>query len=101
MIVSEAYGAVAAMLEDERDNVDLHRGVGAVRESDIELASGYDAIVIGFNVRAAGRAAQMAEREGVDVRYYSVIYQAIEEIEAALKGMLKPEYEEVELGTAE
>ncbi|WP_425276678.1 hypothetical protein, partial [Streptomyces diastatochromogenes] len=51
--------------------------------------------------RAAGRAAQMAEREGVDVRYYSVIYQAIEEIEAALKGMLKPEYEEVELGTAE
>ena len=62
---------------------------------------GSDAIVIGFNVRAEGRATQMAEREGVDVRYYSVIYQAIEEIEAALKGMLKPEYEEVELGTAE
>jgi translation initiation factor IF-2 len=79
----------------------LHRGVGAVTESDIDLATGSDAIVIGFNVRAAGRAAQMAEREGVDVRYYSVIYQAIEEIEAALKGMLKPEYEEVELGTAE
>jgi translation initiation factor IF-2 len=79
----------------------LHRGVGAVTESDIDLAMGSDAIVIGFNVRAAGRAAQMAEREGVDVRYYSVIYQAIEEIEAALKGMLKPEYEEVELGTAE
>ncbi|MFI0736486.1 translation initiation factor IF-2 [Streptomyces sp. NPDC021100] len=79
----------------------LHRGVGAVTESDINLATGSDAIVIGFNVRAEGRATQMAEREGVDVRYYSVIYQAIEEIEAALKGMLKPEYEEVELGTAE
>ncbi|MEU8252609.1 translation initiation factor IF-2, partial [Nonomuraea sp. NPDC048916] len=79
----------------------LHRGVGAVTESDINLATGSDAIVIGFNVRAAGRAEQMAEREGVDVRYYSVIYQAIEEIEAALKGLLKPEYEEVELGTAE
>jgi translation initiation factor IF-2 len=79
----------------------LHRGVGAVTETDIDLATGSDAIVIGFNVRAAGRATQMADREGVDVRYYSVIYQAIEEIEAALKGMLKPEYEEVELGTAE
>ncbi|MGP4112465.1 translation initiation factor IF-2 [Streptomyces sp. 4N509B] len=79
----------------------LHRGVGAVTETDIDLAAGSNAIVIGFNVRAEGRATQAAERAGVDVRYYSVIYQAIEEIEAALKGLLKPEYEEVELGTAE
>jgi len=57
--------------------------------------------VIGFNVRAEGRATSLAEREGVDVRYYSVIYQVIEEIEAALKGMLKPEFEEAQLGTAE
>jgi translation initiation factor IF-2 len=86
---------------DEVDLRVLHRGVGAVTETDIDLATGSDAIVIGFNVRAEGRATQMAEREGVDVRYYSVIYQVIEEIEAALKGMLKPEFEEFELGTAE
>ncbi|MFJ4922708.1 translation initiation factor IF-2 [Streptomyces sp. NPDC088725] len=109
IIKGDASGSVEALESsllqlDVGDEVDirvLHRGVGAVTESDIDLAMGSDAIVIGFNVRAAGRAAQMAEREGVDVRYYSVIYQAIEEIEAALKGMLKPEYEEVELGTAE
>ncbi|WP_084704049.1 translation initiation factor IF-2 [Phaeacidiphilus oryzae] len=79
----------------------LHRGVGAITESDVDLAMGSDAIIIGFNVRAEGRARTAAEREGVDIRYYSVIYQAIEEIENALKGMLKPEYEEVQLGTAE
>src|SRR5699024_1397374 len=60
-----------------------------------------DAIVLGFNVRAQGKATERAAREGVDVRYYTVIYQAIEEIEQALKGMLKPEYEEVGLGRAE
>ncbi|MFD6887002.1 translation initiation factor IF-2 [Streptomyces sp. NPDC059957] len=109
IIKGDASGAVEALESsllqlDVGEEVDirvLHRGVGAVTESDINLAMGSDAIVIGYNVRAAGRAAQMAEREGVDVRYYSVIYQAIEEIEAALKGLLKPEYEEVELGTAE
>ncbi|WP_338316056.1 translation initiation factor IF-2, partial [Streptomyces bohaiensis] len=109
IIKGDASGSVealeSALLQlDVGDDVELrvlHRGVGAVTETDIDLATGSDAIVIGFNVRAAGRATQMAEREGVDVRYYSVIYQAIEEIEAALKGMLKPEYEEVELGTAE
>jgi translation initiation factor IF-2 len=109
IIKGDASGSVEALESsllqlDVGDEVDirvLHRGVGAVTESDIDLATGSDAIVIGFNVRAAGRAAQMAEREGVDVRYYSVIYQAIEEIEAALKGMLKPEYEEVSLGQAE
>ncbi|MFI8325427.1 translation initiation factor IF-2 [Streptomyces sp. NPDC085529] len=109
IIKGDASGSVEALESsllqlDVGEEVDirvLHRGVGAVTESDIDLAMGSDAIVIGFNVRAAGRAQQMAEREGVDVRYYSVIYQAIEEIEAALKGLLKPEYEEVELGTAE
>ncbi|MEU1519687.1 translation initiation factor IF-2 [Streptomyces sp. NPDC005811] len=109
IIKGDASGSVEALESsllqlDVGEEVDirvLHRGVGAVTESDIDLAMGSDAIVIGFNVRAAGRAQQMAEREGVDVRYYSVIYQAIEEIEAALKGLLKPEYEEFELGTAE
>ena len=79
----------------------IHRGVGAISEHDITLASASDAIVLGFNVRPEGRARDLAEREGVEVRYYSVIYAAIDEIEAALKGMLKPEYEEVQLGTAE
>ncbi|MDI5972900.1 translation initiation factor IF-2 [Streptomyces sp. SL13] len=109
IIKGDASGSVEALESsllqlDVGEEVDirvLHRGVGAVTESDVDLAAGSDAIIIGFNVRAEGRATQRAEREGVDVRYYSVIYQAIEEIEAALKGMLKPEYEEVELGTAE
>ncbi|MGK5530054.1 translation initiation factor IF-2 [Streptomyces sp. URMC 129] len=109
IIKGDASGSVEALESsllqlDVGEGVDLrvlHRGVGAVTETDIDLAAGSDAIVIGFNVRAEGRATQAAEREGVDVRYYSVIYQAIEEIEAALKGLLKPEFEEVELGTAE
>ncbi|WP_370935873.1 translation initiation factor IF-2 [Amycolatopsis sp. cg13] len=95
----------AALLQlDVGEDVELHvvhRGVGGVTESDIDLATASDAIVLGFNVRAQGKATERATREGVDVRYYTVIYQAIEEIEQALKGMLKPEYEEVELGRAE
>jgi len=79
----------------------IHRGVGAITEGDINLAIADNVIVMGFNVRAEGKATEMANREGVDVRYYTVIYQAIEEIENALKGMLKPEFEEVELGRAE
>ncbi|MBO3731193.1 translation initiation factor IF-2 [Glycomyces niveus] len=82
----------------------IHRGVGPITESDVNLAAAGDgepATIIAFNVRGEGRVRDMAEREGVDVRYYTVIYQAIEEIETALKGMLKPEYEEVALGTAE
>jgi len=79
----------------------LHRGVGAITEGDINLAIASDVIVLGFNVRAEGKATELATREGIDIRYYSVIYQAIDEIEQALKGMLKPIYEEVELGTAE
>jgi translation initiation factor IF-2 len=79
----------------------IGRGVGAITENDINLARASEAVIIGFNVRPEGKARDLAEREHVDIRYYSVIYQAIEEIEAALKGLLKPEYEEVQLGTAE
>ncbi|TQF05342.1 translation initiation factor IF-2 [Kitasatospora acidiphila] len=109
IIKGDVSGSVEA-LEDALVKLDvgeevelriLHRGVGAITESDVDLAMGSEAIIIGFNVRAEGRARTAAEREGVDVRYYSVIYQAIEEIEAALKGLLKPEYEEVRLGSAE
>ena len=79
----------------------LHRGVGAVTENDVTLAAASDAIILGFNVRPEGKARELADREHVDIRLYRVIYQALEDIEAALKGMLKPEYEEVALGTAE
>ncbi|HEX3611827.1 MAG TPA: translation initiation factor IF-2 [Sporichthyaceae bacterium] len=79
----------------------IHRGVGAITESDVTLASASSAVIIGFNVRAEGKSRELAEREGVDIRYYTVIYQALEEVEAALTGMLKPEYEEIQLGTAE
>ncbi|MFM9050231.1 MAG: translation initiation factor IF-2, partial [Actinomycetota bacterium] len=79
----------------------IHRGVGAITKSDVTLASASDAVVVGFNVRPEGKVAEYASQEGVDVRFYSVIYQAIEEIEAALRGMLKPEFEEFQLGMAE
>jgi translation initiation factor IF-2 len=79
----------------------IHRGVGAITENDVTLAKASDAVILGFNVRPEGKARELAERERIDVRYYSVIYQAIDDIENALKGMLKPEYEEVQLGTAE
>jgi translation initiation factor IF-2 len=87
--------------EDEVGLRIIHRGVGAITENDVTLAKASDAVIIGFNVRPEGKARDLADREKVDVRYYSVIYQAIEEVENALKGMLKPEYEEVQLGTAE
>ncbi|MSO33001.1 MAG: translation initiation factor IF-2 [Candidatus Nanopelagicaceae bacterium] len=79
----------------------IHRGVGAITKSDITLASASTAVVIGFNVKPEPQTALFADREGVEVRFYSVIYQAIEEVEKALKGLLKPEYEEVVLGSAE
>jgi translation initiation factor IF-2 len=109
ILKGDVSGSVEALEDallkiDTGDEVNLriiHRGVGAITEHDITLASASDAIVIGFNVRPEGRARDLAEREGIDVRYYSVIYQAIEEVEAALKGMLKPEFEEIQLGTAE
>ena len=79
----------------------IHRGVGAITKNDIDLASASDAVIIGFNVRPEGQAREQADRAGIDVRFYTIIYQAIDEIESALKGMLKPIYEEIELGTAE
>jgi translation initiation factor IF-2 len=79
----------------------IGRGVGAITENDINLARASDAVVIGYNVRPEGKARELADREKVDVRYYSVIYAAIEDVENALKGMLKPEFEEIQLGTAE
>ena len=79
----------------------IDRGVGAITETNVMLASASEAIIIGFNVRPQGKVTELAAAEGVDIRYYSVIYQAIEEVEAALKGLLKPIYEEVQLGTAE
>jgi translation initiation factor IF-2 len=79
----------------------IDRGVGAITETNVNLAAASDAIIIGFNVRPQGKATELADREGVEIRYYSVIYQAIEEIEAALKGMLKPEFEEATLGQAQ
>jgi translation initiation factor IF-2 len=102
-------GTVEALEEallgiDIGDEVELRvidRGVGGVTETNVNLASASSAIIIGFNVRAEGKATELANREGVDIRYYSVIYQAIDEIQAALKGMLKPIYEEKELGRAE
>ncbi|HEX8306686.1 MAG TPA: translation initiation factor IF-2, partial [Jatrophihabitans sp.] len=112
IIKGDVSGSVEALedsllkieLNDGNDEVSLRvigRGVGAITENDINLAIASDAVVIGFNVRPEGKAREAAEREGVDVRYYTVIYQAIDEIEAALKGMLKPEFVEAQLGTAE
>ena len=79
----------------------IHGGVGAINESDVSLASASSAIIIGFNVRPDATAKTVAEREGVDVRLYKVIYQAIEDIESAMKGMLDPIFEEKIIGHAE
>ena len=79
----------------------LHTGVGTINESDIMLASTTNAIVIGFNVRPSVAVSSMAQRDGVEIRTYSVIYEAIEEVEAALKGMLDPEFKEEVLGNIE
>jgi len=109
ILKGDVSGSVEA-LEDALTKIDvgaevslrvIHRGVGAITKNDVTLASASKAVIIGFNVRPEGKVAEFAAREGVDVRYYSVIYQAIDEIEAALKGMLKPEFEEVQLGIAE
>jgi len=109
IIKGDVSGSVEALEDallkiDVGEEVDLriiHRGVGAITQNDVNLATVDSAVIIGFNVKPAERVADLADREGVDMRFYSVIYSAIEDIEAALKGMLKPEYEEVQLGTAE
>ncbi|MCC5782807.1 translation initiation factor IF-2, partial [Kocuria sp. CCUG 69068] len=109
IIKGDVSGAVEA-LEDSLLKIDvgeevqlrvIHRGVGAITQNDVNLATVDNAIIIGFNVRPAERVTELADREGVEMKFYSVIYNAIDEVESALKGMLKPEYEEVELGTAE
>ena len=109
IIKGDVSGSVEA-LEDALLKIDvgeevnlrvIHRGVGAITKNDVTLASASKAVIIGFNVRAEGKVAELATHEGVDVRDYSIIYQAIEEVEAALRGMLKPEYEEVQLGSAQ
>ncbi|MGN6409201.1 MAG: translation initiation factor IF-2 [Curtobacterium sp.] len=109
IIKGDVSGAVEALEQSLLDiEVDdsvqlriLHRGVGAITESDIDLATIDNAIVVGFNVRPDVKARERAAREGIDVRFYSVIYNALEDIEQSLKGMLKPEYEEVQSGVAE
>ncbi len=109
ILKGDVSGSVEALEDallkiDVGDEVGLRiidRGVGAITETNVMLASASDAVIIGFNVRPQGKATELADREGVEVRYYSVIYQAIEDIENALEGMLKPVYEEVQLGTAE
>ncbi|RPF27855.1 translation initiation factor IF-2 [Georgenia muralis] len=109
IIKGDVSGAVEA-LEDALLKIDvgdevalriIHRGVGAITQNDVNLATVDSAVIIGFNVRPAERVAELADREGVDLKFYSVIYDAIDDVEAALKGMLKPEFEEVQLGTAE
>ena len=109
ILKGDVSGAVEALEDallkiDVGDEVDLRiidRGVGAITETNVMLAAASEAVIIGFNVRAQGKATELADREGVEIRYYTVIYQAIEDVENALKGMLKPEFEEVTLGQAE
>lgn len=109
ILKGDVSGAVEA-LEDSLLKIDvgeevqlriIHRGVGAITQNDINLASVDNAVVIGFNVRPAQRVAEYADSEGVDMRFYNVIYQAIEDVESAMKGMLKPIYEEKQMGMAE
>ncbi|MDO4254969.1 MAG: translation initiation factor IF-2 [Kocuria sp.] len=110
IIKGDVSGAVEA-LEDSLMKIEvaseevqlrvIHRGVGAITQNDVNLATVDNAIIIGFNVRPAERVSELADREGVEMKFYSVIYNALGDVEAALKGMLKPEYEEVELGKAE
>ena len=109
ILKGDVSGSVEALEEalmqlDVGAEVDLrviHRGVGAITKSDITLASASTAVVIGFNVKPEPQTAIFADQEGVEVRFYSVIYQAIDEIELSLKGLLKPIYEEFVLGNAE
>jgi translation initiation factor IF-2 len=109
VIKGDVSGAVEALEDallkiDVGDEVQLrviHRGVGAITQNDVNLATVDNAVIIGFNVKTGERVAELADREGVDIKFYSVIYQAIDDVEAALKGMLKPEYVEAQLGTAE
>jgi translation initiation factor IF-2 len=109
IIKGDVSGSVEALEDallqlDVGAEVDLrviHRGVGAITKNDVSLASASTAVIIGYNVKPEPQTALFADEEGVEIRFYTVIYNAIEEIEASLKGLLKPEYEEVVLGNAE
>ena len=109
ILKGDVSGSVEALEDallqlDVGSDVDLrviHRGVGAITKGDVTLASASTAVIIGFNVKPEPQTAIFAEAEGVEIRFYTVIYNAIEEIEASLKGLLKPEFEEVILGNAE
>ena len=109
ILKGDVSGSVEALEDallqlDVGSDVDLrviHRGVGAITKGDVTLASASTAVIIGFNVKPEPQTAIFAEVEGVEIRFYTVIYNAIEEIEASLKGLLKPEFEEVVLGNAE
>ena len=79
----------------------VHRAVGAISEADVTLASASDAILIGFNVRPSQQAARLAENEGVEIKNYSIIYNAIEEVKSAMEGMLEPKITEKEVSTVE
>ena len=98
----QAFGQAAENLSTDAIRVrSLHEGTGSITENDIHLAAASDAIIIGFNVRPSVKVKELAEREGVDVRSYDVIYHALEDIEKAMKGMLEPTFEERVIGTAE
>lgn len=108
IIKADVQGSVQALREslvklssDEIRIQVIHEGVGAVAESDVMLASASNALIIGFNIRPDANARKMAERESVEIRLYRVIYEALEDVEAAMKGMLAPQYKEVVLGQAE
>jgi len=109
ILKGDVSGSVEALEDallqlDVGSEVDLrviHRGVGAITKGDVTLASASTAVIIGFNVKPEPQTAIFADQEGVEIRFYTVIYQAIEEIEASLKGLLKPEFEEITLGSAE
>ena len=98
----QAFGQAEENLSTDAIRVrSLHEGTGSITENDIHLAAASDAIIIGFNVRPSVKVKELAEREGVDVRSYDVIYHALEDIEKAMKGMLEPTFEERVIGTAE
>jgi translation initiation factor IF-2 len=92
---------IAKLPQDEVSVNIVHRGVGGINESDVMLASASSGVILAFNVRPVGDARQVADREGVEIRSYSVIYRAIEELRAAMQGMLEPTEVETSLGQAE
>jgi translation initiation factor IF-2 len=108
IVKADVQGSIEALKQalekcscDEVQVKIIHGGVGAITESDVMLASASDAIIIGFNVRPDSNAKKMAEKEQIDIRTYRIIYDVVDDIQSALKGMLEPEYEEVVLGRAE